>query len=1142
MFSLVRASTMSLAFVYGLLSFSASAYGKLAELLILDEDKGFKPLELSEAKVTYDVDLTTVRATYDLVFTSRRDNVTEGTFYFALPRGSYVHDFGMYVDGNYQSAAIVEAKAGRVAYEAMVRRGIDPALVEWTAGNSFKMRVFPIVEGKPTRVVMTVGMPLTMVSGNLQVDLPLDLGKVETLSLEVKGRLYSDKLPSLAGIKGLKIKEEKSLTNKSENIIGFSGLYVEKQMLLPEILSFVATELQKNKVKVRREDSDDSRFFEAHAFLDLPIDARPAPEKATIFWDYSFSSEKQSEERLAALSTYLSARKPKQIEIWGFNQQVFSIATGIKFTSEKAVLDLLRSKRYDGGTRIDRLMSKLTAMGKTLTIGSSDLLIFTDGIDSFELFDFAKPKSMAHENLNAYVIAPSVNANQTLLQLMSETFDAVVLQHDTELSASAFVSEPWHVKGVDAGKGLTKVLAGTATTVFPGSGIAVRGQIKKDGDATVTINMTQKGKSKTIKWSFDTTDAVTSKTKVIPRLWAQEQILKLAAEKRNNAEEIKNLGVTHQLASPYTVMVVLEWCDDYEEYKIPAPKDCRSRPKPTRSLGDFFGSLGGGDDEFEDEMSEDSESVSAEEGSSIEFDASDIGGLRRAPLGSEPALAESSIPAAPPSSPALAAPPSSPYMEDSVALEDMAEESDEGYSGGLPEETPKRELGFEAKLVAASTKSAESLYTEYLKIRPLYAKIPYYFVFTADLLTKAKRADLADLVLANVVEIRPGEARWLRIYAYKLISWGKASEAVAIYKAVSELREEDPQSFRDFGLALEAVGQPVLALTMYEKVYKGKWDSRLEGMSRIIQNDLARASRKVSVLTNKGQYDANKLATYIALDKRSSDGIVVTLSWDTDSTDIDLHVTEPNKTHIYYGNKEDENAYGKLSWDSTQGFGPEQYRVSRPMAGVHKVFLTYFSNNPVATSDGTFARVDIAITRNGVTEEQTKTLFLKDGREVVSVIDINFDSKQVRPMPIAFKTSLSKAKEDLAKGKFANALSQLDAIGIRKDRDEEGLRLFTRARVLAKLKRFPEAETANQRAVTLNPELIEAHYNNACIAALLKQPSKAATHLQLLIDSLDEDSEKAEKFLKLMDKDPDLASIRGTGMFKKLRAQMQLAH
>jgi tetratricopeptide (TPR) repeat protein len=102
--------------------------------------------------------------------------------------------------------------------------------------------------------------------------------------------------------------------------------------------------------------------------------------------------------------------------------------------------------------------------------------------------------------------------------------------------------------------------------------------------------------------------------------------------------------------------------------------------------------------------------------------------------------------------------------------------------------------------------------------------------------------------------------------------------------------------------------------------------------------------------------------------------------------------------------------------------------------------------------------------------------------------------------------------------------------------------LFTRARVLAKLKRFPEAETANQRAVTLNPELIEAHYNNACIAALLKQPSKAATHLQLLIDSLDEDSEKAEKFLKLMDKDPDLASIRGTGMFKKLRAQMQLAH
>jgi len=112
----------------------------------------------------------------------------------------------------------------------------------------------------------------------------------------------------------------------------------------------------------------------------------------------------------------------------------------------------------------------------------------------------------------------------------------------------------------------------------------------------------------------------------------------------------------------------------------------------------------------------------------------------------------------------------------------------------LPIETHAKEIGFETKLKAASVKGVDYLYAEYLKSRLLYEKIPFYFVFVADLLSTNKRPDLADLVLANVVEIRPGEARWLRIYAYKLVSWGKASEAVAIYKAVSELREEDSQS------------------------------------------------------------------------------------------------------------------------------------------------------------------------------------------------------------------------------------------------------------------------------------------------------------------------------------------------------------
>ncbi len=1154
---------MKLNFAHGLnyivilcLSFvlvSPEAEAKLAELLVLD-DKGFKPLEMTEAKVAYDINLTTARATYDLVFTNNKEGALEGTFYFALPKGSYVHKFGMYVDGHYQSAAVVEAAAGRAAYEAMVRRGIDPALVEWTAGNTFKMRVFPIIKGKPTRIVMTIGMPLNMVNKTQSVDLPLDLGKLEKLTLDVKGEVYGSALPQIVGLKGLGLKKVKTIGSGNSQTTSFVGSHSENDILPPMNVEFKSIGVQDTQVRIRREDSDKERFFEAHGFVAIPSEKRQAPSTASIFWDFSLSSEKEAERHLEVLELYLAARKPKKVDIWGFHQQVFPVATQLDGSAIKKIVEVLRSKPYDGGTRIDRLMAQIAATAKKNENIASDIVIFSDGVDSFELFDFKKPKNMTRENLNAFLIAPGVVANQSLLQLIAESLDAVVLWQDGELSETSFTDEPWIVKEVEGSSSLGKLQAGTGSTIFPGDGLVVRGQIKKDGKASVTFSLAQKTKKKTVTWEFDTKDADTSKTNVVPRLWAQEQILALTAEKRSNAGEIKALALSHQLASPYTVMVVLEWCDDYVQYKLPAPKDCRERPKSSRSWLSFddeelSDDEGSAEEESSDEVASDDVMSNEAQSGGESFEAADISGQRATPLGNlTPAPA--TAPAPPPE-----LKKSAPIQDESDSLLDEEESLDivaEEYDSSsdyddeqLPAETPVLNIGFEANLTEASKKSADALYAQYLKLRPIYEKIPFYFVFTADLLTSSKRLDLAELVLANVVEIRPGEARWLRIYAYKLISWGKAGESVAIYKAVSELREEDPQSFRDFGLALEAVGQPVLALSMFEKVYKGKWDERLVGMKKIIQNDLARAARKT--LAASGKKTANdpntkKLKTYAALDKRTADSIVVTLSWDTDMTDIDLHVIEPNNAHVYYSDPEPKNAFGKLSWDTTDGYGPEQYRSLSPMKGAHKVMLTYFSRNPVATSDGTFARVDIAVTKDGITQEQTKTLFLKDGREVRSVMEINFDGKNARPAPLDFKKSIAQVKDLLNKSQFTLALKEVDKVGVRPVPSEEGLRLFTKARILVRLKRFQEAETANQRAVALDPELIEAHYNNACIAALTKNPAKAQLHLQLLIDSVARDYDRAEKFLRLMDKDPDLASIRATGMFKKMRNQLKMAH
>ncbi|WP_374705015.1 YfaP family protein, partial [Escherichia coli] len=50
------------------------------------------------------------------------------------------------------------------------------------------------------------------------------------------------------------------------------------------------------------------------------------------------------------------------------------------------------------------------------------------------------------------------------------------------------------------------------------------------------------------------------------------------------------------------------------------------------------------------------------------------------------------------------------------------------------------------------------------------------------------------------------------------------------------------------------------------------------------------------------------------------------LSWDTDNTDLDLHVVTPDGEHAWYGNTVLKNS-GALDMDVTTGYGPEIFAM-----------------------------------------------------------------------------------------------------------------------------------------------------------------------------------------------------------------------
>lgn len=69
----------------------------------------------------------------------------------------------------------------------------------------------------------------------------------------------------------------------------------------------------------------------------------------------------------------------------------------------------------------------------------------------------------------------------------------------------------------------------------------------------------------------------------------------------------------------------------------------------------------------------------------------------------------------------------------------------------------------------------------------------------------------------------------------------------------------------------------------------------------------------------------------------------IIMMWDTDETDLDLHVIEPNGEHCYYGHK-DTSTGGSLDVDITNGYGPEIYTRSIPLKGEYKIRVKYYSD------------------------------------------------------------------------------------------------------------------------------------------------------------------------------------------------------
>ncbi len=131
------------------------------------------PLTIGYHKVSVDIRDQIARTTIEESFVNHTKSRLEGVFYFPLPQDASIAGFGMWIGGELVEADVVEKQRAREIYETILRERRDPGLLEWTGGNLFKARVFPIEPRSEKRIKITYTRVLTARNGTVRYSYPL---------------------------------------------------------------------------------------------------------------------------------------------------------------------------------------------------------------------------------------------------------------------------------------------------------------------------------------------------------------------------------------------------------------------------------------------------------------------------------------------------------------------------------------------------------------------------------------------------------------------------------------------------------------------------------------------------------------------------------------------------------------------------------------------------------------------------------------------------------------------------------------------------------------------------------------------------------------------------------------------------------
>lgn len=538
------------------------------------------PLEVVYHNVDVKIDEQIAVTKIDQSFYNPSQYQLEGFYIFPVPKGAVINNFTMTINGKEVKAELLDSDKARKIYEDIVRQMRDPALLEYSEQNIFKLRIFPIEPKTEKKISITYTQILESDNNLFEYIYPLNTEKFSAKPL--KNVSIKIDLSSKEKLKNIYCPTHQvDIINKNDN---HSVVSYEEKNIKPDIdfkLYFSKNSSQVGLSLLSYQSGKDEGYFLLSASPSIEIDKNNIENKdITFILDVSgsMSGAKLEQAKKALLYCINNLNAGDYFNVIKFSTEASALFKSLQSADKQ---NINQAKKYVeelkaiGGTNIDEAFD-LAFNSYKESVRPHFIIFLTDGKPTIgEVNDerlLNKILALNKKGTRIFTFGIGDDINTHLLDKLTDETKAwrtyVSNEEDIEVKVSNFydkIQSPvlsdikLDFDNVEVYQTYPKNLP----DLFKGSNLLVFGRYKGTGDVIINLTGSINGQTKrfSVKDKFEKNNV---EYNFIPALWASRRIgflldiIRLKGENKELVEEITALAREFGIITPYTSYLIAE--------------------------------------------------------------------------------------------------------------------------------------------------------------------------------------------------------------------------------------------------------------------------------------------------------------------------------------------------------------------------------------------------------------------------------------------------------------------------------------------------------------------------------------------------------------------------------------------------------